>query len=94
VSADGQVMRLRDGDVSWRTVGDEVIVLDGRSWAYLSVNGSGELLWSLLARGATEAQLGDALVRDYEVDDARARADVRAFLDALREHDLIAAAGP
>ena len=89
MTADRGTMRLRGRDVSWRTVGDEVIVLDGRSWAYLSVNGSGELLWNLLAGGATEAELADALVREYAIDASQARQDVREFVRALREHDLL-----
>jgi hypothetical protein len=83
------VMRLRGRDVSWRTVDGEVIVLDGRNWAYLSVNGSGQLLWSLLADGATEAELADELVREYALDHAQARQDVSEFVRALREHDLL-----
>ena len=88
-ASDPDIMRLRGQDVSWRTVGDEVIVLDGRSWSYLSVNESGERLWKLLAAGATESQLVGALVAEFDVDEARARDDVREFVDALRAQDLL-----
>ena len=88
-ASEPDIMRLRGQDVSWRTVGDEVIVLDGRSWAYLSVNESGERLWKLLTDGATESQLVSALVTEFDVDEARARDDVRAFVAALRAQDLL-----
>lgn len=82
-------MRLRSKDVSWRTVGDQVIVLDGRSWAYLSVNEAGERLWELLAKGATRESLAAALTGEYGIDADQARSDVDAFLAGLRSHGLI-----
>jgi hypothetical protein len=80
--------RLR-GEISWRQVEDEVIVLDKRNWGYLSLNPTGGRLWVALSDGATRAKLVAILTETTDVDPARAETDVQAFLDALREHDLL-----
>jgi hypothetical protein len=82
-------IRLRDEDVTWRSVDDEVIVLDRRSWAYLSVNGSGALLWPRVVDGTTRPDLVEALVAAYAIEPDNAAADVDAFVGMLREHDLL-----
>ena len=85
----GDIVRLRSKDVSWRTVGDQVIVLDGRNWAYLSVNEAGERLWAMLDDGATRESMAAALVAEYGIGEDQARSDVDEFLAGLRRHDLI-----
>jgi hypothetical protein len=85
-----ETIRLRDEGVTWRLVDDEVVVLDRRTWAYLSINDSGALLWARLVDGATKAELVATLVEGFELAQERADADVESFLDTLREHDLLA----
>ena len=83
--------RLRDDDLNWRQVDDEVVVLDGRRANYLAINGAGARLWPALVDGATLEQLADVLVETYEIDRARATADVNGFVAALAEQGLMAA---
>lgn len=85
----GDVIRLRDSDVIWRAVEDEVIVLDRRGWSYISINDSGSILWPRLVEGATRPELASALVEAFGIEPDRAQADVDAFVGALAEHDLI-----
>ena len=82
--------RLRDHDLVWREVGDEVIILDTRASIYASVNESGRVLWLRLAEGATLDDLVGELKREYELDSVDARRDAEAFLTSLRERDLLA----
>lgn len=82
-------LTVRQDDLSWRRVDDEVVVLDLRSSRYLSLNGSGALLWEALAEGADEDQLAAALVDEYDIDRARAEQDARAFLDDCLERGII-----
>ena len=67
------------------------MVLDARDAAYLTLNGSGAVLWRMLAASATRDELATALVDAYEMDPATAAADTDAFLDALSEQGLLAA---
>jgi hypothetical protein len=76
-------------DVEWQKVDDEVVALDLGTSAYLGVNDPGAALWSLVAAGTTEGRLADELTSRFGIDDDRARADVRAFLDQLRSLSLV-----
>jgi hypothetical protein len=82
------VLRLRP-DVEWRDIDGEVVVLDLDTSEYLAVNHSGAVLWPLVAAGATEGDLAEALRAHYDVDGGRARADVSEFVVRLRALGLV-----
>jgi len=90
-TSDGPI-RLRAG-VEWRSVSGEVVALDLESSAYLAVNGTGSILWALVASGATPARLVDELLTRYDIGPEEARRDVDAFLDSLRSLSLVEEAG-
>jgi Coenzyme PQQ synthesis protein D (PqqD) len=76
--------------VEWRRIEGEVIAIDlGRS-VYLAVNGSGALLWELLAQGTTRATLVDRLVQTFGIEEHRAEEDVDRFLTELERRRLLA----
>ena len=81
---------LRKDDLDWREIDDEIVVLDTRDAVYLSVQGSGALVWRLLAESTTKDSLIEALVEKYGVDSTRATADVDAFLATLNDRGLLA----
>lgn len=87
---ENQQLKIRNDDLSWRQVGDEVIVLDLRSNAYLSINESGTALWEMLVDGSKPATMVDRLSSEFGIDESRARADVEAFVATLRERELLA----
>lgn len=82
---------LREQDLDWREIGDEIVALDAHGAVYLAVQGSGAVLWRLLAGSTTRGGLVDALVETYEIDAARAGDDVDEFLATLNERGLLAA---
>lgn len=82
-------IKLRSRSLDWRLVGGEVVVLDGASSQYLSVNGAGALLWPLIADGASTADLVGALVAEYGIDEEAAAGDVAAFVASLRDLGLV-----
>lgn len=86
------MVRLKPG-IEWQAVDDEIVALDLEASAYLAVNDSGTRLWPLVAAGATEADLVEELVSTFEIDPARAQADVRAFVERLRSLSLVADEG-
>ena len=87
-----EILRLKDADIVWRSVEEEIVILHRGDWQYLTVNHTGTLLWTRLVDGATRADLVSALLAEYEIDERRAVADVDAFLELLSERDLIAPA--
>lgn len=81
---------LRKDDLDWREIDDEIVALDGREAVYLAVEGSGTLVWRLLAASTTRHNLVEALVEKYGIDSTRAGADVDAFLATLHDRGLLA----
>jgi Coenzyme PQQ synthesis protein D (PqqD) len=82
-------LRLRNDDLAWRTVDDEMIAIDVRDSTYLTANDSGALLWQALAAGTTREALAGNLVEAYGIDADTAAADVERFLTDLRERGLL-----
>ena len=82
-------LRLRNTDLAWRTVDDEMIAIDVRDSTYLTANDSGALLWNALAAGTTRDELANNLVAAYGIDADTAAADVERFLNDLRERGLL-----
>ena len=82
-------LKLRTGDLEWRQIDDEIVLLDGRQATYLSTNGAGTLLWRALAAGATREQLVTVLVDAYGIDERRAMADAKEFVGALVSQGLV-----
>jgi hypothetical protein len=84
-------LRLNPDAVSWREVDGEVLALGHASSTYLSTRGTGALLWKALAIGSSRDELVELLVGRFDVEPARAAADVDAFLAALAAQGLLAA---
>ncbi len=82
-------LTLRQEDLAWRTVEDELIAIDVRDSTYLTANDSGLLLWDALAAGATSEELAARLVDAFGIDAATATTDVESFLSDLRERGLL-----
>ena len=65
-------------------------MLDIERSHYLNLNATGCVLWLMLAEGATEHQLVDKLIEEFDVDEPTARGDVEAFVASCRENGLLA----
>ena len=82
-------MQLRTDAMTWQVVDDEVVVLDLKGGSYFRVNGSGAMLWQLLAQPRTEDELADALIERFAIDRPTAASDASGFLSDLRDHRLL-----
>lgn len=77
-----------------REVAGEYILVPTGS-AALKVKGminlteSGHLLWQKLQQDCTEADLIEEILKEYDVDKATASADVAAFVNQMRELELL-----
>lgn len=86
-------MKIADGFVR-RTVGDSYMVVPVGTRTrdvpgVIALSESGALLWEKLEQGATEDELVEALLAEYEVEREQAEADVKAFVDELRDKGII-----
>lgn len=75
-------------EIVHETVDGEVIAIDLDNGSYYSLAGSGPLVWELLAVGASESELREALTAKFGDVEAIA-GDISALLEQLRESDLI-----
>ncbi len=87
---DDTTFRLRQEGLNWREIDGEIVVLDVERSHYLNLNPTGCVLWLMLAEGATERQLVDKLIAEFDVTEPTARADVEAFVTSCRENGLLA----
>jgi hypothetical protein len=84
------LLRLRPDRLRWTEIDDEIVIVDADTSTYLAANSSAALLWRALAHGATEQELAATLADTYDLDPARAAADVAAFVADLRERRCLA----
>jgi Coenzyme PQQ synthesis protein D (PqqD) len=80
---------LAEESLIWREVDGQVIVLDKRTWSYLSINDSGARLWREIARGASRAKLIACLQETYELDEQSASRDVEDFISMMQAHGML-----
>lgn len=87
--AAGGALRLRHEALSWREVGDELVVFNAEQGTYLTLNSSGAVMWRLLVKGTTEGELVQDLCERHDVPNERAAGDIRRFLASLRQRELL-----
>ncbi len=82
-------MPLRlDGSLAWQVIDGEAVVIDLARGRTLGLNPVASFIWSLLP-DHDEAAIAEALFRSFDVDLETARADVREFVQSLREQGLV-----
>jgi len=69
----------------------ELIVLDLERGDYFGLDAVGARAWAELARGKSPRQVAAQLSSEYDVDEARALADVRSLVGTLLERGLVTA---
>jgi Coenzyme PQQ synthesis protein D (PqqD) len=89
MTGDTDTLRLRTDDITWRRVGESIVVLDLADSSYLSVNGTGTIIWQCLQSGSDIASILAAVLEKYDVDEETARVDIDRFLADLRTRRLI-----
>lgn len=85
-------MRIKEGFVV-RDVAGETIALPTGDNAKLnmmiSLNATGAFLWRELEQESTEESLVEALLNEYNVDEATARNSVKSFIQTLRANGFL-----
>jgi hypothetical protein len=71
------------------TLSDGAVLLNLQTKRYYSLNETGTRIWEMVQQTADEEAIVAALLREYEVEEQMARAEVRRILDELIEAQLI-----
>lgn len=86
-------MKIKDGFMLREIAGSWVVVpLGQRVVEYnglMILSESGALLWKLLENGAEMDELVQAILSEYEIDEATARADIEEMIGNIRDRGLI-----
>jgi hypothetical protein len=73
----------------FQPLGDEAVILNLNDEKYYTLNGLGLRMWQLLTGGMAVDDTVQALLAEYEVEEAVLRADIEKFVQHLQERSLI-----
>lgn len=76
-------------EVVWTKLGDEVAILNSETGTYFGLDAVGSRIWCLMADGAALDDVVSTLLAEYQVDEQRARKDLRDLLDQLVARSLV-----
>jgi hypothetical protein len=86
-------MKLKSGFVLREVAGNSIIVPVGERVkefnGVINLNDTGVFLWKILEKGATEVELVEALLNEYEVEKEVAERDVNKLVSKLKEAKLL-----
>ena len=90
---------VRSESVVARVVAGETLIVPVRAKvgdlaSIYSFNGTGTLIWKLLASPRTLAELSTAVAQEYDVDAAQAESDVTSFVIEMKAVGLVEVPAP
>lgn len=85
-------MKIKEGFLLREVAGETVVIPSGDSLdlnMMITLNSTGAFLWEKLQADTTEEALTAALLAEYDVDEATAKEAVKAFVEKLKENDIV-----
>ncbi len=86
-------MKLVDGFVLKEIAGCKVVVpLSTNTVSFrsiISLNETGAFLWEALEKETTEDELLQNMLKEYDVDEATAKADIAEFINTMKKANLL-----
>ena len=78
-------MKIKSGFILKEIAGEHILMfLDATlKNKVITLNETGAFLFNLISEGKDEKALTDALLSEYDIDEASAASDVKKFIDAL-----------
>ena len=76
-------------ELIWQHLEDNTIVVTPTSGKVRVLNGVGTLIWQHLNDGSDLSQIVDAITDAYDVDRARAEADLADFIEDLTDRGIL-----
>ena len=87
------MLKLKEGYIVREVAGQIVALPTGDDLdlnVMITLNGTGKFLWELIEKGSDVDSLVAALLAEYDVDEATARAGVERFVSKLNENGFLA----
>lgn len=86
-------MKTKKGFMLRQTAGRNIVVAVGQASeefnGLITLNETGAFLWKMLQAGTTYEDILKALLDEYDVSEADAKAGIDAFLKSVRDAELI-----
>jgi len=86
-------VRIKNGFMLRKLAGQSVVVpLGARVVEFngiMTLSESGALLWQKLQDGATEDELVQEILSNYNIDENTARTDVKAFIESMSARNIL-----
>lgn len=86
-------MKIKDGFVVRDIMGQCVVVATGEASESFSgmikLNDTGKDIWEGVASGKSEDEIVDFIVREYDVEEDRAKTSVKKFIDEMKDKGFI-----
>jgi hypothetical protein len=76
-------------EVRFRDLQGELVLLNLRTGVYFGLDPVGSRIWQLIEDRRSSTDIVEALLAEYDVARAECEADVREFLAALRDNELV-----
>ena len=78
-------MKIKSGFILKEIAGENVLIFltPELKNKVITLNDSGALLFKLISEGKSEKELVDAILEEYDTDEATASSDVKKFIDSL-----------
>ena len=86
-------MKIKDGFLLRQIAGQTVVLPTGSELdlnMMITLNDTGAFLWELLQEETSKEALVAALLKEYDVDEARAYACVDSFIEKLEKNEFLA----
>ncbi len=84
------MLKIKDNFMLREVDGNSVVVsIDGSYNGLITLNETGTFLWNLLVEGTDENSMVNAMLKEYEVVEDVARADVREFIETARKSGVL-----
>ena len=86
-------MKIKNGFVVREIAGQSVVVALGEASksfnGIIKLNETGCFIWNILAQGAEKNDVVAKLLDEYDVDEETASRDVDAFINSLKENNIL-----
>ena len=86
-------MKIKKNFILREIAGTYIVVAVGEAVknfnAVINLNETGAFLWKAIEKGTTEEELISLVVSEYEIDETTAKEDVLAFIQRLKEANLL-----
>ena len=82
-------VEILDGDIVWRELEGEIVILNLATGYYYGLEGAGNDMWRLLVEHGSTEKVVEVMAGEYDVDTARLEVDLQSLVHDLARKSLV-----